>query len=352
MCRTCTDEACKHGDHMRRLIFRQPARPLLAALLILLSLLIVGTAGYRYLEGMSVLDSLYMTVTTITTVGFGEVKPLSPVGRVFTMGLIFGGVGLAAFVANMILTAIVFGDLRGTLQVERRRQMLSRMKNHTIVCGYGRVGRHVATELKREGMSLVIIDKDPQRVKNAEQAGFLAIPGNAANESQLIAAGIQQARHLVAAVSSDAENVFIVLTARGLQPDLHIVARANYEDSEPKLVKAGANRVITPYSITGRRMVSLLVRPDVADFLDEVMHSSGLELFLEQVMIRPGSPLAGQTLWEVQLRSTTGVTVLACKPPSGGLITAPKPEMILQPQMLLIVLGTQDQLRALETMAG
>lgn len=230
--------------------------------------------------------------------------------------------------------------------------MLSRMKNHTIVCGYGRVGRHVATELKREGMSLVIIDKDPQRVKNAEQAGFLAIPGNAANESQLIAAGIQQARHLVAAVSSDAENVFIVLTARGLQPDLHIVARANYEDSEPKLVKAGANRVITPYSITGRRMVSLLVRPDVADFLDEVMHSSGLELFLEQVMIRPGSPLAGQTLWEVQLRSTTGVTVLACKPPSGGLITAPKPEMILQPQMLLIVLGTQDQLRALETMAG
>lgn len=337
---------------MRRLIFRQPARPLLAALLILLSLLIVGTAGYRYLEGMSVLDSLYMTVTTITTVGFGEVKPLSPVGRVFTMGLIFGGVGLAAFVANMILTAIVFGDLRGTLQVERRRQMLSRMKNHTIVCGYGRVGRHVATELKREGMSLVIIDKDPQRVKNAEQAGFLAIPGNAANESQLIAAGIQQARHLVAAVSSDAENVFIVLTARGLQPDLHIVARANYEDSEPKLVKARANRVITPYSITGRRMVSLLVRPDVADFLDEVMHSSGLELFLEQVMIRPGSPLAGQTLWEVQLRSTTGVTVLACKPPSGGLITAPKPEMILQPQMLLIVLGTQDQLRALETMAG
>ena len=337
---------------MRRLIFRQPARPLLAALLILLSLLIVGTAGYRYLEGMSVLDSLYMTVTTITTVGFGEVKPLSPAGRVFTMGLIFGGVGLAAFVANMILTAIVFGDLRGTLQVERRRQMLSRMKNHTIVCGYGRVGRHVATELKREGMSLVIIDKDPQRVKNAEQAGFLAIPGNAANESQLIAAGIQQARHLVAAVSSDAENVFIVLTARGLQPDLHIVARANYEDSEPKLVKAGANRVITPYSITGRRMVSLLVRPDVADFLDEVMHSSGLELFLEQVMIRPGSPLAGQTLWEVQLRSTTGVTVLACKPPSGGLITAPKPEMILQPQMLLIVLGTQDQLRALETMAG
>ena len=337
---------------MYRLIFRQPARPLLASLVILVALLAVGTAGYRLLEGMSPLDSLYMTVTTITTVGFGEVKPLSPAGRVFTMGLIFGGVGLAAFVANMILTAIVFGDLRGTLQMERRRQMLSRLTNHTIVCGYGRVGRNVTHELKREGLPLVVIDKDPQRVNSAQQAGFLAIQGNAANEAQLIEAGIRQARHLVTAVSSDAENVFIVLTARGLQPDLFIVARANYEESEPKLIKAGANRVITPYSISGRRMVSLLVRPDVADFLDEVMHSSGLELFLEQVTVHTGSPLAGQTLWEVQLRSTTGVTVLACKPAGGGLITAPRPEMILEPDMLLIVLGTQEQLRALAAMAG
>lgn len=337
---------------MARLIFRQPARPLLASLLILLSLLIVGTAGYRLLEGMSILDSLYMTVTTITTVGFGEVKPLSPTGRLFTIGLILGGVGLAAFVANMILTTLIFGDLRGSLQVERRRQMLSRLTNHTIVCGYGRVGRHVAHELKRERLPLVVIDKDAQRVNHAQQAGFLAILGNAANEAQLLEAGIRQARNLVAAVSSDAENVFIVLTARGLQPDLYVVARANYEESEPKLIKAGANRVITPYSISGRRMVSLLIRPDVADFLDEVMHSSGLELFLDQVTIRPGSSLAGQTLWEVQLRSTTGVTVLACKPPGGGLITAPRPEMILEPHMLLIVLGTQEQLRTLTAMAG
>ncbi len=180
---------------MRRLIFRQTTRPFLAPLLILLALLVVGTAGYRLLEGMSVLDSLYMTVTTITTVGFGEVKPLSPTGRLFTIGLIFGGVGLVAFVANMVLTTLIFGDLRGSLQVERRRQMLSRLNNHTIVCGFGRVGRNVAHELKREGIPLVIIDKDAQRVNHAQQAGYLAVLGNAANEAQLVSSKRASARH-------------------------------------------------------------------------------------------------------------------------------------------------------------
>lgn len=223
--------------------------------------------------------------------------------------------------------------------------MLSELSEHVIVCGFGRVGRHVAEELAAENVPFIVIDTDEDRVAHAQKRGYLTIIGNAANETLLQKVGIERARAMVAAVDSDAENVFITLTARSLNPNIYIIARANYEDSEPKLISAGANRTMMPYHISGKRIVTMLVRPSVADFLDEVVHAGGLELFLEEVHVQPGSELAGKTISEAQVRNQIGVTVLACRTQAGEFDTRIGPETTLQPGGLLIVLGTREQLR-------
>ncbi len=310
-----------------------------------LALILVGTSGYHWLEGMSIVDALYMTVITISTVGFGEVRALSPTGRMFTITLILGGGGLAAFSVTVAVDFIMSGQWRVYWNTRRRFRMLSELSEHVIVCGFGRVGRHVAEELAAENVPFIVIDTDEDRVAHAQKRGYLTIIGNAANETLLQKVGIERARAMVAAVDSDAENVFITLTARSLNPNIYIIARANYEDSEPKLISAGANRTMMPYHISGKRIVTMLVRPSVADFLDEVVHAGGLELFLEEVHVQPGSALAGKTISEAQVRNQIGVTVLACRTQAGEFDTRIGPETTLQPGGLLIVLGTREQLR-------
>lgn len=310
-----------------------------------LALILVGTSGYHWLEGMSIVDALYMTVITISTVGFGEVRALSPTGRMFTITLILGGGGLAAFSVTVAVDFIMSGQWRVYWNTRRRFRMLSELSEHVIVCGFGRVGRHVAEELAAENVPFIVIDTDEDRVAHAQKRGYLTIIGNAANETLLQKVGIERARAMVAAVDSDAENVFITLTARSLNPNIYIIARANYEDSEPKLISAGANRTMMPYHISGKRIVTMLVRPSVADFLDEVVHAGGLELFLEEVHIQPGSELADKTISEAQVRNQIGVTVLACRTQAGEFDTRIGPETTLQPGGLLIVLGTREQLR-------
>ena len=229
--------------------------------------------------------------------------------------------------------------------------MLSELTDHVIVCGFGRVGRHVAGELAAENVPFIVIDTDEDRVTHAQKYGYLAINGNAANETLLRKVKIEQARAMVAAVDSDAENVFITLTARSLNPDLYIVARANYEDSESKLISAGANRTMMPYHISGKRIVTTLIRPSVADFLDEVVHAGGLEFFLEEVRIDPGSELAGKTVSEAQVRDQLGVTILACRTQEGEFDTRIGPDTTLQPGGLLIVLGTREHLNEMMKLA-
>jgi voltage-gated potassium channel len=207
------------------------------------------------------------------------------------------------------------------------------------------VGKRVSDELTQEGVPFVVVDTQPEQVQHAEGLGYIAIVGNAANDSMLVQAGIDNARALVAAVNSDAENVFIILTARNLNADIQIIARANYEDSEPKMIRAGANRTIVPYDISGKRMVTMLVRPSVADFLDEVAHVSGLELLLEQIKIEPNSPLAGKTISETNFRTEMGVAILACRNPEGVFDMHPGPQTLIEPDALLLVLGTREQLR-------
>lgn len=330
---------------------RRTTRRLLTAAVALTTLLTVGTAGYQLIEGMSLIDALYMAVITISTVGFGEIEPLSPLGRLFTIGLIVGGGGVAAYALTSVAEFIVSGEWQEQMQRRRRRRMLERLSGHTIVCGYGRVGRHVADELHAQGQPFVVLDLSADKVERVRAAGYLAHQGNAANEAHLRQVGIERAGSLVATASSDAENVFIVLTARAMRPDLVIVARANFDESEEKLLRAGANRVILPYRICGRRMATLLSRPGVADFLDEVMHASKLEFLIDQVQLADASILVGQTLGEANLRSRFGITVLAFQMPNGRIDTSPGADMVLCQGGSLIALGTREQLQALAGLA-
>ena len=322
------------------------------ALIASVLVLVVGTTGFAVLEAMDPLSALYMTVITISTVGFGELHPLSPAGRIFTMGLIASAATITFYTASIITNLIVSGEWRERLEHQKERRMLDQLKNHTIVCGYGRVGRHVVHTLLAEKMPFVVIDPNAEIIAHMRELGHIALHGNAADETILKQAGIERARALIVAVNSDAENVFIVLTARGICADLQIIARANYETSEPKLLRAGANHVISPYRIAGRRMVTTLVRPAVADFLDEVAHVGNEELLIEQVTIAPTSPLVGKTLAQAQLTERVGVTVLACKMPDAKTRIAPNAEMVLQANMQILALGSLEQLQELLRMAS
>ncbi len=318
----------------------------------LTGLLVVAVIGFSTIEGLSLIDAVYMVVITLSTVGFGEVKPLSPLGRLFTIGLIIAGGGLAAYTLSTVAEYLASGEWRAQLQSRRQRQMQDQLVDHVIVCGYGRVGRYVARELQAEHLPFVVIDPDPAKVDKIKRDGYLALQGNAANEHDLERAGIHRARGLIAAASSDAENVFIVLTARGVNPTLSISARANYEESEAKLLRAGANRVLLPYRIGGRRLVTMLVRPEAADFLDEVVHAGGLELALEQIGVTEGAPLVGLTLQEARDRQLLEVEILAHKSPDSPLRLRPPADTRIEVNSQLIALGTHEQLWALMQQAG
>lgn len=333
-------------------LFRRRAiRRLFIAATALSALLAVGTAGYHLLAEMTLVDALYMAVITISTVGFGEIQPLGPDGRLFTIALIVGGGGVAAYALSTLAEFMLSGDLQSYISHRRRQMLVDKLSGHSIVCGYGRVGRHVADELKAHGQPFVVLDLSDEKVEKVRHAGYLALRGNAANEEALRAAGVARANALVATASSDAENVFIVLTARAMRPDLVIVARANYDESEDKLRRAGANRVILPYRICGRRMAAVLARPGVADFLDEVMHASALEFLVDQVAIGASSSIAGLTLGEANLRSRLGVTVLALLAPGQPIDTSPGAASLLRKDATIIALGTREQLQRLADLA-
>jgi len=332
---------------MKSLVSRYPNR-LMLAFLSFLVLILVGTAGYHWLERMSPVDSLYMTVITISTVGFGEVRELSSLGRIFTIGLIIGGGIIVAYSLSVSAEFLMSGEWQSILKKRRRSRMVSNLSDHVIVCGFGRVGRRVSDELTQEGVPFIVVDTRPERIQHAEELGYISMEGNAAKETVLKEAGIGKARALIAAVNSDSENVFIVLTARSLSEDIQIIVRANYEDSEPKMIRAGANRTIVPYDISGKRMVTMLMRPSVSDFLDEVAHAGGLELLIEEIRIESDSPLAGKTISETKFRTELGVAILACRNHEGVFDMHPGPGTLIEPNGLLLVLGTREQLR--ETM--
>jgi voltage-gated potassium channel len=322
---------------------RDPWQRVRVSALVLALVIGAGTVAYVLL-GLSPLDALYQTVTTISTVGFREYGEPDVPWKITTLVVILVGVGTALYTLGVFLETLVEGRLTDRLERRRTTRRIGAMQGHVIVCGWGRVGRTIAAHLQGASIDVVVVDNDPARVAMVDGP---AIDGDATDDDVLRAAGIDRAATLIAALSTDADNLYITLSARALRPDLFIVARARTEAAEPKLAQAGANRVVNPQKIGGARMAALAVQPAVADFLDVVMHDGSLEFRLGEVALRPGSSLVGRTLRDTQIRDRTGALILAVRDDAGAFLTNPSPEVVLQADQLLIAIGTAAQLKAL-----
>ena len=318
-------------------------RRLRLALALLAGVFLVGTVGYVVL-GFSWLDAAYQTVTTVATVGFREVEPLDAAGKVFTILLILVGVGTALYTFSVVLEMLLEGHLSQLFGRRRMERQIAAMSAHVIVCGWGRVGRAIGDELHAAGAEMVAIDIDPTRVAESDVP---TVVGDATEDRVLEHAGLRRARALIAALSTDAGNLFVTLSARSLRPDLFIVARARVEETEEKLRRAGADRVVNPQSIGGARIAAFVLQPNVTEFLDVVMHDRGLQFRLEEILVPPQSSIAGQSIRDAHLRDRTGALVLALRGEGGAFSTNPPPDTTIEPGQVLIAIGTPEELDAL-----
>ena len=327
-------------------------REFLAFLSVPLLLMAIGTAGYMRIEHWRPLESLYMTVITITTVGFNEVHPLSGAGRVFTIALVLVGVFTLFYAATAAIRAIVSGEVRGDIGRQRMERTLAELKDHVIVCGFGRMGRFVCAEFSAAGQPFVVLDKLAPVLAGFQMPNGIALAGDATSDGVLRKAGIERARVLVTLTASDSDNLYITLSARLLNDKLFIVARAENEGTEKKLLRAGANHVVSPYVIAGQTVVQAVVRPDALSFLEMATRRDYRELQIEEVEVKPGSSLAGAQVRDPRLRRETGVVIVAIKKPDGKMLFNPAPEAVLAPGDILICLGHPDQLARLAALAA
>lgn len=328
--------------------YRFILRRIITAFLLLFLLITTGTVAYIVVENFSFIDALYMTVITISTVGFREVRPLSIYGRIITMSLIIFGVGLLFYTLGTAIEYF-FGEIfQSTLRNRRMKKEMQKLKDHFIVCGYGRVGKEVAKELKKQGKPFVVIELEQSLVAEGEEEGLLIIHGDATEERILTAAGLEKALGIAACVGNDPDNVFITLTARAIKPDIFIVARANSPEVMDKLYRAGANRVISPSQIGGRRIASLLTHPKLSEFLDIVSFEKDIEFQIEQYEVTKDTKLANKTIGELKIRDETGCIVLIVKYADGRLEGKPSAKTILEPEAKIAVLGTPEQLKTFE----
>lgn len=318
---------------------------------IFFGLLVLGTIGYIVLEGWPLIDAFYMTVITISTVGFGEIGPISNTGRLFTALLIVSGVGAAAYTFSSVADYIVAGELRGVLRRQRMENRIRKLENHYIVCGYGRVGTQVAQELSHSHVETVLIDRAIERFEELEAAGILTVVGDASEDAVLIQAGIEHAAGLCACLPDDAANVFVTLTARTLNPKLTIISRANTQENERKLRIAGADHVINPYLISGHRMARQLMHPNVVEFMDVVMRRGQVEMSIEEIRVSDASALKDKTIAECNIRQRTGANILAVRRPGGKTFTSLGGEFVLMAGDVMIALGTPEQLESLAGVA-
>jgi voltage-gated potassium channel len=309
-----------------------------------------GTIGYMAIEGWSFIDSLYMTIITVSTVGFEEVHALGTAGRAFNIFLIIGGTSVMLYTLTSVAQYILEGHLVNTWGRRRMKDKISRLSNHVILCGYGLVGREVARVFESEGTSFVVIELDPHVISLVAESNYLVIEGNATSDDILVEAGIHRARSLVAALGTDADNVYVTLSAREMRPDLFIVARHSAAESESKLINAGADRTMSPYRIGGRRLAMLTLRPVVVDFIDTAMRSRSGDLILENMKLSSDSPVAGMTIQDSQQYSR-GASILAVKKKDGILLANPSQETVVEIEDELVVIGTREQLRGLEGLA-
>jgi voltage-gated potassium channel len=323
---------------------------LVYSLAALAAVVVFGTVGFHLVEGWPLLDALYMTVMTVTTVGYETPQPLSPAGRNFAIFFMVVGVGTAGLLLSSAVQALVRSEVLAAYGERRRQREMSKLRDHYIICGAGRVGTRIVREMRRAGVPFVAVES------NALLAAELGLPDSqvlirdATLDETLIEAGVERARGLAACLPDDADNLYVVLTARTLNPRLHIVARAVEELAEPKLVRAGANRVIAPTIIGSHRMAQALLKPAVADFMDSITAET-LDLAFEQVEISAGSPLAGRKLKDTTIRSALDIVVAAVRRQGGEMIFNPSGETQIREGDMLIGIGRAESLAELGALA-
>jgi len=327
-----------------------PGARIRLALVFLAAVVCAGTTGFRLIEHWSWFDCFYMTLTTMTTIGYGELHPLSHAARIFNSFFIVAAVVAGVFTLGAFSQALLEFEFTKVLGRRRMERELEKLSNHYIVCGAGRVGRTIVRELRARGQSCVVIERDPTRARWAENEKIPVIIGNASSEESLQKAHIERARGFVAAVSSDAENLYIVLTARGFRPDLKIIARASEEEAISKLLRAGASQVLSPYYFVGHRIVQLLLHPNVLDFIDTAFGTERLDVAVGEVKIPAESTLVGKKLSDSGIRQQANVIVLAVKSADGKMTFNPPPEAVIHAEDCLIVIGGDQQLKLLEAL--
>ncbi len=308
---------------------------------IALSLAVIGggALGYMLIEGWSAFDSLYMTVITLATVGYGEVHPVSPLGRAFTLVLIFTGVGYFLYVAGSIIQYLVEGRIRLILGRRKLDTQINKLKNHFIICGYGRIGRVLARFLVEKYVDVVVIERSEKRIAKLDEDGVLYLVGEAADEAMLVKAGVHRARGLVTAVATDADNVFLVLIAKELNPDLFIVARASQNTTKKTLKAAGANKVISPYDLGARRMAHAILRPTVIRFLETAFADESTDIVMEQITVGQNSDLVGKTLMESEIRQKYDLILIVIRKPDDTMTFNPKADTVIEAGDTMVVVG-------------
>lgn len=333
--------------------YRRLRTQIIAGGLSLAGVLAIGTLWYRLVEGWSWSDAAYMTVITLATVGYGEIHPMGDRGRLFTIALIFMGVIAIGYIVNRLTEALIEGYFQEGIKRRQFHRLLDSLNSHYILCGFGRTGRQIALEFEAEGISFVVIDSDPNSIKEAQELNCVVVQGDATLDEILQTAKIEQAVCLVAALPSDAENLYTVLSAKTLNPHIRAIARASSEEAIQKLQRGGADAVVSPYITGGRRMATAALRPEVMHFVDGMITGKNRSFYLEEFLIDPQiCPLRGQSLQETNLRSQTGALVLAIRRYDGTLLGGPTGETLLQAGDLLICMGTAEQLRLLHHILG
>ncbi len=325
-----------------------PVRHLKISIFVLLMLVSVGTSGYMIIERWRFLDALYMTVITLGTVGFKEIHDLSDHGKVFTMLLIVVGVSVLGYIVGSLAQIMFEGQIQRIMGRKRVEKMIDALKDHYIICGFGRIGSLICKEFKANDLKFVIVEKSIETIEKLDEEGYLHMRGDATLDETLLKAGIKRAKGLISVVTSDTENVYITLTARGLNPDLYILARSGEEGSDIKLKRAGANKVVSPYIIGGSRMAQSVLRPNVVDFIEIATGSEHMDLQMEEISIPDHSAFAGETLVSSGFRKEIGVIIVGIKKSHGKMVFNPHSQAKIEGGDTLIVLGEPISIAKLE----
>jgi len=325
-----------------------PIRHLRISMMVLLALVTLGVTGYMTIEGWSLLDSLYMTIITLGTVGFKEVHDLSPYGKIFTICLIVFGVSVLGYIVGSLAQIMFEGQIQRIIGRKKVEKRIDSLTDHYIICGFGRIGQLICKEFAAKPMPFLVIEKFPEAHEKLHHEEYLHLRGDATEDETLLRAGIKRAKGLISVVTSDSENVYITLTARGLNPDLYILARSGEEGSEIKLRRAGANKVVSPYVIGGSRMAQAILRPNVVDFIEIATGREHLELQMEEIQIPVSSAFVGENLISSGFRKETGTIIVGIKKGNGKMVFNPDSHSRIESGDTLIVLGNPSSIQKLE----